>query len=208
MNEYMSMSSPVVSGTWQNMNNGDVFVVRDFYMNESGEPFVSTTDGRTISATQLERYVQISDTALPQNEINALRSDFKNNQAAERNTPQVNRNNLLQGLSTEGMLPDELSLITGVGVLDDAVARPTTQPTNTNHDIIAKAFKDKVSAPDVELCWPDFPSKQITLLTEIMDIPLEDIAEYVYDEYVNNKEVMIGKITDSLKQHTTTCTTR
>lgn len=172
------MSEPfnmMISGTWQNLNTGDVFIVKDSMMDESGNPFVSTTDGRTISAGVLQDYVQISDTALPQAEIEQIKREMAIvNQEDILSKPISNPNYRYQ----ENIYKEE----------------PAPVPQNNNFSIIEKAFRDKVEAPGVTLHWDKFPEKQIQLLTEIMDIPKEDIAEYIYDAYINNKEVMIEKI--------------
>ena len=204
MNNGVMMGGPVVSGTWQNPDNGDVVVVRDQYFDDAGGMFVTTTDGRQLDFNEFGRYLQISDTEMSDAEIAKIKG--------KRLAP--DESILTQGLGPApianmgDMLPEDIAILQGkrptpaVQPSNDNLLRgiePDNQPKSTNYSIIAKAFKDKVPAPNVTLDWGEhFPEKQISLLTDIMEISVDEIAEYIYNEYINNKDVMVEKIKQCL----------
>ena len=61
---------------------------------------------------------------------------------------------------------------------------PVTQnvPSNINYSIIEKALKN-ASKPqiDVNIKWDNYPLKQIDMLTDVMEIPIDEIVAWYLD---------------------------
>lgn len=189
------MSGFNLEGTWQNPNNGDVCVVCDYFMDDSGSLFVTTRDGRTFDYNRIQDYVKISDEKMSEQQVKKI----KGQKMVDDKPAPVSKNVSL----TEGMLPEDIALITNTQTPTNTPPQPApapqqNAPLSSTQSIIDKAFKNKVEAPDVFLQWKNYPSKQIELLTDIMDVSLEEIAEYIYNNYIDNKEVMVEKIKQSL----------
>lgn len=61
---------------------------------------------------------------------------------------------------------------------------------NVNTDI-EKVFSKIDSKPNIVLSieWDKFPAMEIDMLTKYFDVTLEDIADYIVDNYFDNKEI-------------------
>lgn len=180
--------TPMISGTWVNLNTKDWFIVRDQFFGEDG-PVVMTADGRQINGQSLSEYLQISNNNLPENEIKAYINEYTEAQNESLGNPNADYNHLTAGLTQSISQPSQPT----------ATISDTQAATSSNHDIIDKAFNGKVDAPEVRLHWTNVPTKQLELLKEVMDIPMEDIAEYIYVKYLTDKDTMIGKVKEMLE---------
>ena len=182
---------PVMQGTWYNPTNGDAFTVRDSFF-EDNQYVVTTTDGRYLYYNQLQNYIQ-SDMPLEQ-----LKKMKSNNSNKNEELPAE-----IKGLiATEDdavndmLLPEDAALINGsrsLGNLNDRHIAPASEhqikplvtqdiPSNINYSIIEKALKN-ASKPqiDVNIKWDNYPLKQIDMLTDVMDIPTDEIVTWYLD---------------------------
>ena len=186
---------PMLSGTWYNPQTGDHFTVRDCFI-EDNNIKVMTTDGRMLDYNIIQRYIQ-SDKPIPKQE--------PPKKPAKKAAPKVN---VAAGLnksvseSIDDILTPEDKALLGepintlnepINALDEPympTSKLTTcntgpfKPELKNADIIAKGLK-KAEKPtiDVKLIWNTFPEKELSALTEIMDIPVEDIVNWMTEEY-------------------------
>lgn len=182
---------PIMQGTWYNPTNGDAFTVRDSFF-EDNQYVVTTTDGRYLYYNQLQNYIQ-SDMPLEQ-----LKKMKSNNSNKTEELPVE-----IKGLiATEDddlndmLLPEDAALINGsrsLGNLNDRHAAPAPEhqiklpvtqdvPSNINYSIIEKALKN-ASKPqiDVNIKWDNYPLKQIDMLTDVMEIPIDEIVTWYLD---------------------------
>ena len=173
---------PMMKGTWYNPNTGDVFTVRDSFF-EDNNYVVTTTDGRYLSYNQIQNYVQ-SDT--PASELKAMMN--KSKQEKKEEIPAE----LKDMIATDDddsydsyMIPDDNIYAKPLGNINNTptVVQPAVAPVNVNKAIIEKALKNTTGAKlTVIVDWPDYPEKEISLLTDIMDIPAQEIAEWYCNE--------------------------
>lgn len=214
---------PIMQGTWYNPSTGDAFTVRDSFF-EDNQYVVTTTDGRYLKYDQLQRYVQ---TDMKLEDLKKIK-----NEKSKQETNDVLPAEISSILETEGesnnydILPEDMELISGkknnLGNLFTSHANPTLttltmNPTNNNimdpkpqvnvnmnTAIIEKALKNSSNPKfSLKVDWKDYPTRQIGMLMDIMEIPVEDIVEWYLnnismDEFVltfknSIKEKIIGK---------------
>ena len=186
---------PVMQGTWYNPHTGDAFTVRDSFF-EDNQYVVTTTDGRYFRYDQLQNYIQ-SDMKL--DELKKMKIE---NKQEEKLPTEVS--NLINGddYSTM-MLPEDKDILNKPKTLGNInnVNSNTTQiklesPVNTNMNsaIIEKALKNTVKPNfSINIEWPNYPSKEIEMLKDIMEIPSDEIVEWYLDNIQFNDFIMAFK---------------
>lgn len=191
---------PVMNGTWYNPHTGDAFTVRDSFF-EDNQYVVTTTDGRYFRYDQLQNYIQ-SDMKL---------EDLKQMHETKENTNEIlplEVSNLIDKADDEepiGILPDDLDLIkprslgnlgdkpTVANYVKDNIKLPVA-PVNMNSAIIEKALKNTVKPNfSINVEWSNYPSKEIEMLKDIMEIPSDEIVEWYLDNIQFNDFIMAFK---------------
>ena len=184
---------PVMQGTWYNPHTGDAFTVRDSFF-EDNQYTVTTTDGRYLRYDQIQNYIQ-SDMKL---------EDLKKSKptvAAEVIPSEVS--NLID-TDEEMILPEDAELLQPK--LGNIHATPNVSvpqvkhydipstPVNMNNAIIEKALKN-TDKPDFTIAvkWDKYPSKEIEMLKDIMDIPEDEIVEWYLDNIQLNDFILAFK---------------
>lgn len=178
---------PVMQGTWYNPNTGDVFTVRDSFF-EDNNYVVTTTDGRYLNFNQLQHYIQ-SDT--PAAELKAMLA--KNKKEIKEEIPDEIKGILAsndEDTYDSYMIPgDDIYTSTlnnplgkSLGNINTPVKTSNVVPINVNKTIIEKALKNTIG-PKLTIIadWNEYPEKEISMLTDIMDIPAEEIVEWYCD---------------------------
>ena len=174
---------PVMTGTWYNPHTGDAFTVRDSFF-EDNQYVVTTTDGRYFRYDQLQNYIQ-SDMKLED-----LKKMKVENKPVEKLPAEVS--NLIDDSDTSMLLPEDEELIKprSLGNIGNTptVANYTprnefkTTPVNMNSTIIEKALKNSFMPNfDINVKWDNYPSKQIEMLKDIMEISPDEIVEWYLD---------------------------
>lgn len=200
---------PIMQGTWYNPKNGDAFTVRDSFF-EDNQYVVTTTDGRYFRYDQLQNYIQ-SDMKLED-----LKKMKQNTPAVHEDPIPAEVSNLIATNSNDnndfGLLPDEMDLIKGPAqtkslgnihatstvTAPSVYARPLDVPAaevNMNTAIIEKALKN-TDKPDFTIAvkWDKYPSKEIEMLKDIMDIPEDEIVEWYLDNIQLNDFIIAFKV--------------
>lgn len=179
---------PVMQGTWYNPHTGDAFTVRDSFF-EDNQYVVTTTDGRYFRYDQLQNYIQ-SDMKLED-----LKKMKVEKTPVKEELPSEVANLIDDNSYSSMMLPEDEALINKPRSFGN-IASPqapvitnglsTHEPINVNNTIIEKALKG-ASKPDfsINVKWNDYPEKQIEMLKDIMEIPVDEIVEW----YLNNVQL-------------------
>ena len=166
---------PMMTGTWYNPTNGDSFTVADSFFQDN-QYIVKTTDGRLLDYNFIQHYIK-SDKPIPKQPTEQKKEKLPEEVA-----------NLLVN-NDDDILEEDLQLISNnnLGNLKDnqrnnPSQKTHTQPTtniSTELVIVQKALS-KTSEPlmNIDITWNNFPSKEIGLLTEVMDINVDDIISY------------------------------
>lgn len=182
--------SDIVGKRWYSTKSNDSFVVKDVLMDESGNLSFFTTDNRTIDSSQLGNYIQ-SDTPI-------------NNIPKQQPKLDIDLSKL-----------DADTPITVVNEDEDILNTPinSNQSNNVNKNvnkkeekideeimIIEKALK-KIEFPQVccSFTWNEFPKKELSMLLEIMEIPMEKVLDYICKKAFTDK--IISEITEQGKEY-------
>ena len=183
MNNGISFSggAPMMEGTWYNPKTGDSFTVRDTFF-ENNELIVFTTDGRRLNYNTIERYVK-SDKPIPKQENPSKGMKLNNTQTlpsevsalldTSDSTSIVNKQ--------ENIAEPKINDNSNYMYSDTYIKSVDVQNTSENWKIIDKALSKVNKAPkmNIELEWEDFPMKEIDLLESIMEIPENEIIDYL-----------------------------
>lgn len=162
---------PVMQGTWYNPQTGDAFTVRDSFF-EDNQYIVMTTDGRKMDYNRIQNYIQ-SDMKL--DDLKKMRVEKTENEEL----PDEIKNLIANDVEDYIIPEDKIYTSKPLGNIHTPTSAPTL-PMNTV--IIDKALKN-VDRPTfkVEVKWDKFPSKQIEMLKDVMDIPEEEILNWYLD---------------------------
>ena len=196
---------PVMQGTWYNPSTGDAFTVRDSFF-EDNQYVVTTTDGRYLRYDQIQNYIQ-SDMKLEDLKQLKKEKDIKNEQlpAEVSNLIETDEDIYFGGNVNDMLLPEDAALISKpMNNLGNIYAAPvqqnqptgyTTQPVqNMNAAIIEKALKN-TDKPNfsINVKWDNYPSKEIEMLKDIMEIPVTEIVDWYLDNIQLDEFVMAFK---------------
>ena len=187
--------SPIIDGTWYNPNTGDSFTVADAFFQDN-QYLIKCRDGRMLDYNFIKDYIK-SDKPIPK-QTQQPPKQVHPKEVMDLIEPQNNIN--------EGILADDLALIQGTSLgnlngvnnlnginnLNEVnnINTPTPQaPINVNESIITKALA-KTNQPllDIKVNWDDFPTKELDLLIDVMDIDINDIIDW-YTTKIDMNEV-------------------
>lgn len=181
---------PVMQGTWYNPKTKDIFTVRDSFF-EDNNYVVMTTDGRCLNYNQIQNYIQ-TDTPLDQLK-EMLKSEKTENEKHEEIPAEIK--NMLADANEDPysgyMIPDDDIYGKPLGNINQRHLAPASQhtysikedkPISINRTIIEKGLKN-ANGPKITITvdWNDYPESEISMLTNMMDIPHEEIAEWFCD---------------------------
>lgn len=210
-----NMEGPMMQGTWVNPTNGDTFTVKDSFFQDN-QYVVQTTDGRMIGYDQLQNYVQsdnakemesIKNQGKPKNTLNDVPSDILAMVGDTNKDDTVS----LKPADDLGMLPEDAALLRGLSLEGTGkVPVPANgqesglkqySQQSPNYAIIEKALR-KTSRFDIDyiVSWSVFPTREIEMLVDVMDIDVNEIVDY----YVNSLDInairddIAKSITDAL----------
>lgn len=204
---------PVMNGTWYNPNTGDAFTVRDSFF-EDNQYVITTTDGRYLRYDQIQNYVQ-SDMKLE--DLKQIKNSRENVPLKEQLPPEVS--NLIDtddsAVKTEDSYYNDLLLPEDEIYVNNTMNKTTSfgninKPTVENYDkndtklpitsvsmnsaIIEKALKNTVKPNfSINVEWPNYPSKEIEMLKDIMEIPTDEIVEWYLDNIQLNDFIIAFK---------------
>lgn len=182
--------SDIVGKRWYSTKSNDSFVVKDVLMDESGNLSFFTTDNRTIDSSQLGNYIQ-SDTPInnipkqqPKLDIDLSKLD------ADTPITVVNED--------EDILNTPISSNQSNSV--NIFVNKKEEKIDEEIMIIEKALK-KIEFPQVccSFTWNEFPKKELSMLLEIMEIPMEKVLDYICKKAFTDK--IISEITEQGKEY-------
>lgn len=165
---------PMMTGTWVNPKTGHKFTVRDCFFQDN-QFMVQTTDGQLLDYNTIQHYVQCVNK--PGESISTPKTTASDIPAevsallAEPTSP----------IPTD-VLPDEMTLIKGLGNINDRTpSQPTHSPESTDQIMIERVLR-KFPKPQIEasILW-ETPERQIDTLVNVLGIESSDIADY----YIN-----------------------
>lgn len=184
--------SDIVGKRWYSTKSNDSFVVKDVLMDESGNLSFFTTDNRTIDSSQLGNYIQ-SDTPI-------------NNIPKQQPKLDIDLSKLDADTPITVVNEDEDILNTPISSNQSPWTSPAIaidkkeEKIDEEIMIIEKALK-KIEFPQVccSFTWNEFPKKELSMLLEIMEIPIEKVLDYICKKAFTDK--IISEITEQGKEY-------
>lgn len=186
----------LMQGTWFNRATGDSFTVQDMYF-EDNNPRVKTTDGRVLDYKIVQNYIQVDpkDLAMLKQQTDATKAPAK---------PQtkINIGNIGTAADTAEYsdILSEDPLFQNMGqVQAPQCTNPYVEKKSPNAAMIDKALKHQ-SIPEMtpSFEWNNFPKKQLDALVDVMEVPTDEIVDYVYNEMM---EVIGEELKKQVKEY-------
>lgn len=164
------VDGPIMSGTWYNPKTGDKFTVADTFF-EDNQLLVRAVDGRLLNYNIIQDYIQQGSTDIqdtPQSFQTQKSYDIPKEIADMIETPQT-------GFS---------EMVEPMGNLYAVQETNFQSVTHTNSSIIDKALsKTELPKLNLEVSWEKYPEREIEMLKDIMDIPVNDIIEWYASKF-------------------------
>ena len=165
---------PMMTGTWVNPKTGHKFTVRDCFFQDN-QFMVQTTDGQLLDYNTIQHYVQ---------SVNKPGESISTPKTTASDIPAEVSALLAEPTSSipTDVLPDEMTLIKGLGNINDRTpSQPTPSPESTDQIMIERVLR-KFPKPQIEasILW-ETPERQIDTLVNVLGIESSDIADY----YIN-----------------------
>ena len=182
-----------IQGDWINKNTGQKIHVKNSVID--GDQMIIITNLGQLSMDEFSRnYIQVSDDVYDMNGKIITTNEYA--QQINKNLPKV------ETLDTQEYIindkPVDFNNIEHITITNDeakATAFTINESSNTtsitNIGLIKKVF-DKVNAEpeiNVTINFNEFPKEQIATLVNFLDVSIDDIANYLYTEYVNENTV-------------------
>ena len=177
------LDGPVVTGWWVNPKTGDKFNAIDTFF-EDNQMFVKTSDGRLLKYSQIQNYIKTDNP-------DAFKKPMKESKKTEE-IPESILNELVTSDSDSSVVDD--LLIPDDNIFDKPGPTPVPSKhhttTSTNSIIIDKALSKKTSPSiKVGIDWKKFPEREIEMLKDIMDVPIDEVIDY-YTNSLDMTEIL------------------
>lgn len=184
--------SDIVGKRWYSTKSNDSFVVKDVLMDESGNLSFFTTDNRTIDSSQLANYIQ-SDVPINNIPKQQPRVDVDLTKL-DTDTP-ITIVNEDESILNTPICSNQSSWASSPIIIDKKEEKIDEETM-----IIEKALK-KIEFPQVccSFTWNEFPKKELSMLLEIMEIPIEKVLDYICKKAFTDK--VISEITEQGKEY-------
>lgn len=215
-------NGPIMSGTWINPKNGDVFTVRDSFFQDN-QFIVMTTDGRSLDYNMIQDYIK---TEKPE-DIKEMKNIFKQNSNSQREQipsevlkeieqPSQAISNSMESMMTEedmrmcGMISDN-SKSTEKASLN--IAKDQSNKTEStirvpfneyeqvnqieNEDLLfIKRVLKNIEIPNlkVNIDWKSIPTSKLDTLINMLGVDVDNIADWIM------KDIDLVRIKNDIKQ--------
>lgn len=185
-----NMEGPVVSGYWYNPKTGDSFTVRDCYF-EDNQFMIVTTDGRSIAYNQMQNYIQ-SDKPIDVENKAKLRGSSAEyipdsiKDMIETYSDQINEDAALDP-DIRSMKPLYEGAPTPRPDVSQYIAQSNSKFAPSNNYYIIDRALSKVALPKIkiDINWGarKAPKEELCLLSNIMDVPVNDIVDWYISKF-------------------------
>lgn len=194
------IDGPMIEGTWQNMQTGDYFNVRDSFI-QDGMLMIQATDGRMFDYNTIQNYVKV-DKPVP------MQKQKKTAPKKQIPTEILNEVEDAGDITESGLLPEDLELINGGGLAVDPGVLEVKPPVKKvaevvmeDEDIrlIRRALDRAKKDPEVNvnIKWSAYPNKQMDMLVDVLGVDVDKIADY----YIN--KIDLTTIREAIKEEIT-----
>lgn len=184
-----SIDGPMIDGTWQNMQTGDIFEVRESFF-QDGQLLIQTTDGRMFDYNTIQNYVKVDKPV-------SIPKQPKPKQLPKNIIEEIEPTNTSNEADVE-MLTDDIELLNGLSNIvskstPTVVKQPAITPTTVEDEdmkLVNRVLSRTTAEPhfNYKLEWKNFPIKQMEMLVNFMGVPEDKICDY-YINKINTEEI-------------------
>lgn len=177
-----------IEGKWISRKTGKI-VIANNYASDGNDAIVMTNIGAIPMQQFMNEYVQY---------------DESNKESLEETLPKTYESSNVRMSSTifdqEYDMEYDIKIPNSTVVIQKSSTDETMDKPIENNDIVEKFFKKIPSIPavDISMTWEDFPKNEIMTLVNFLDVNIDDISLYIYNN-IFNKDNIINNITNILK---------
>lgn len=180
--------------TWYNPKTGDSFKVRSNFF-ENNEMILQAYDGRSFNLKNMNDYVQYTGKTPPP-KLEPKSEPIPDEVLNLINNEQPDQDNY--------MLPEDEVLIKQSNQTQTLSAPLATVSSKTpsNVDIISRALsKSDLPKSSISLDWKKFPKREIEMLRDVMDIPVEEISNYYINIMTEDIQSLVSDLQDQISSY-------
>lgn len=177
----------MVSGRWIHKTNGTVINVRDSLID--GDNMIIISDKGHIYMDEFSKnYIQVSD-------------EVYNESGGVVSTERFDTNmfSLDKPAATTQITHPVQTVVNNTNI--QSTVQVETVEVNKNYDLINKIFVKNNSKPNIKLDidWADFPANELKMLVDFLDVPKEDISDYISKKF-DMQQLFVESLCDFLKE--------
>lgn len=166
---------PQITGTWFNRKTGKTINVRDAFIGDSGMQIMTST-GELIDMNDFsDNYIQCDNTIYDENGKSTGKKEE---------------------VDYEAMFAEATSSLQQAPIITEEPKNTTGVDTNKNignlnTEIIKKMFSNFKTTPKLvtSINWKDMPSMEIITAMKLLDISIDDLSEYIFNNFSNNESI-------------------
>jgi len=194
------LDGPVITGWWANPKTGDKFNAVDTFF-EDNQLIVKTAEGRLLKYSQIQDYIKTDNPGA----FDKPKSAPSKSKSESMPTEILNELESTDSTENDLLIADDNIFSNKNELLALSSPKPQAQTTTNQKKsddlfIIERALGSK-NTPSIktDVKWNDFPSKEISLLLDIMNVPIDDVIDY----YTNNIDMteILDEIKSDLKKY-------
>lgn len=181
----------MVSGRWIHKTNGTVINVRDSLID--GDNMIIISDKGHIYMDEFSKnYIQVSDEVY--NESGGVVS-------TERFDTNMFSLDKPAATTQSTQITHPIQTVVNNTNIQTSTVQVETVEVNKNYDLINKIFVKNNSKPNIKLDidWADFPANELKMLVDFLDVPKEDISDYISKKF-DMQQLFVESLCDFLKE--------
>jgi len=162
-------SGSMITGKWVNPQTGSVINITDTVIDDNGQMMIITDKGTLDMNTFSINYIQCEDDTVI--EEMTKQSTKQNTEAIVENNNQTSNVEVVSSSPTQNLFGAQ---------------------NGSNASIIDKLFNKIESKPNIKISieWDDFPTEQVNMLINFLDIDKNEISRYLKDNYLDEYAIL------------------
>lgn len=186
----------IPTGRWVNRLNGKEIFVRDVV--SDGDKMLVLTDQGQLPMQEFANYIQLEEGEI----IPTVADLFANNKTGNLQS-QLNqgipKEDIVGIITTNNKKPEKKKQLHST--VEKIEVKKEEPKKNNNYDLIKKVFDKFPVERSIEfsIIEKEWPFNEFKMLVNVLDVPVEDICDYVIDNYLN-KENLVKSLSEYFQQ--------
>ena len=177
------------AGQWINKNTGEKITINNNLIDENNQMILITSIGQ-MSMDELGDYIQIGEEETPQ--VSMKPSNKKSSTITTKQNMQIS-----EEVINDYLLPEDKALLNGTpqvvennNYIPEVTLnnKPVKEVHTTNNVILEKFFKDNKASINININF-DFDEDELKTIMKYVDVSLDDVCEYVYENLFNKETI-------------------